>query len=332
MQRRRPGTRGGRLVARQPPSLNDERAPYRAIWRADEVTRPSSLLACTRWHVHLNHTAKRRRTLRPTYDRCCVMTLDEYLKHMHKVPGWCSPVDAELLVAFGDALRGSQGHVLEIGAFKGKSAAVLGFTTEPSRLIVCDPMLEPGLHSSTREDFERLYSAVHGCTPVTYTCMSAELDAVISPGTVRLAHVDGDHSYEGVRTDIALTRALLMPGGIVAFDDFHNLWGPGCVRAIWEAVAHGLVPLVLGAEKMLATWDANAWPQERIADLLRAAQFEPLPLSIGDRDVFRPIRRPSLRDRVIRSAIPPGISRRLSIVTGRPSRAMERSWRAAQRF
>jgi len=54
------------------------------------------------------------------------------------------------------------------------------------------------------------------------------------------AYIDGDHSYEGVRTDIATIWPLIKKGGIMGGHDFHGTW-PGTIRAVinFEA-ANGL--------------------------------------------------------------------------------------------
>lgn len=55
------------------------------------------------------------------------------------------------------------------------------------------------------------------------------------------AFIDGDHTYEGVRTDWLLWSPLVRPGGIVAFHDTwpnHDRHEPGVVRWVDELRHH----------------------------------------------------------------------------------------------
>ena len=54
------------------------------------------------------------------------MTLEDYLKSMHRIDGWCSPLAARLLALFGQATQELPGDVLDIASIKGKSAIALG--------------------------------------------------------------------------------------------------------------------------------------------------------------------------------------------------------------
>jgi len=49
-----------------------------------------------------------------------------------------------------------------------------------------------------------------------------------------LVYVDGDHRYDGVKTDIRFWWPKLAPGGIMAFHDFHDEGGYGVKRAVVE--------------------------------------------------------------------------------------------------
>lgn len=57
------------------------------------------------------------------------------------LPGWFNPDDLELFVRILEGQRGAgaAGDLLEIGAFQGKSAVVLGFFADATdRVHVCD--------------------------------------------------------------------------------------------------------------------------------------------------------------------------------------------------
>jgi predicted O-methyltransferase YrrM len=54
---------------------------------------------------------------------------------------------------------------------------------------------------------------------------------------LRLAFIDGDHSYESVCTDIDLVERMLLPGGWICFDDAFTSY-QGVDAAITERILH----------------------------------------------------------------------------------------------
>ena len=46
--------------------------------------------------------------------------------------------------------------------------------------------------------------------------------------------IDGDHSYEGVKADTDHALKMLKPGGIIVWDDYHPVYGPGVMRCLEE--------------------------------------------------------------------------------------------------
>ncbi len=50
-----------------------------------------------------------------------------------------------------------------------------------------------------------------------------------------LVVVDGDHSYEGCKSDLVRFWPLVLPGGAIAVHDYFDIgWGPGIQRAVKE--------------------------------------------------------------------------------------------------
>ena len=75
-----------------------------------------------------------------------------------------------------------------------------------------------------------------------------------------MIHIDGAHDYASVRNDLLLAKELLIPGGIVIFDDIISLHTPGVSGAVWEGVVNdGLLPL-FQTRKLYATWDPDVAP------------------------------------------------------------------------
>ena len=198
-----------------------------------------------------------------------------YYYALDTVPGWFSPLDFRILVELDRLQRahGVGGDLFEIGAYYGKSAILLGHLARPphERLTVCDvfehveaideesfPVFNHWYAGVTRQGFEEQYHRFHVELPDIIVGPSAVIDADGLAGTCRMVHVDGGHSYDVVRHDAATARALLRPGGVVAFDDISTSHNPGSALAVWELVLGGQFrPLLLTDAKLYGTWDAG---------------------------------------------------------------------------
>lgn len=202
--------------------------------------------------------------------------LQRYLQEVDAVPGWFYANDVALFVDVSahQRARGESGDLLEIGAYVGKSAIVLGFLLGPGeRLVVCDlfeaeaesaearrekDQWYPGL---AREQFEANYRRYHERLPDIVMGPSIELDQTGPDGSFRFVHVDGGHQYEVVRHDLENARRLLAPGGVVAIDDWRGVHTPGVIAATWEAVvANGLIPFCITEQKLYGSWDPTIAP------------------------------------------------------------------------
>jgi SAM-dependent methyltransferase len=218
------------------------------------------------------------------------MSLAEYLELISApasddVEGWLYPTDAQLLSVVNDIQmsRDYGGDVLEIGAYKGKSAILLGFFPQPDEtLIVCD-LFDSGASVSEengsenaafyldlrQEDFEKNYLRFHDRLPTVHARPSTELGDMVPAGSCRLVHIDGGHTYEATRADIETARRLLGPGGVVAVDDWSSAHIPGVAMALWEQYLTGsLTPLAFTKGKFYATWDPSGLTCEEVADAI----------------------------------------------------------------
>ncbi len=190
-----------------------------------------------------------------------------------RMPGWMDPEDAELFSALCDAQSqfGMGGDLLEIGCYLGKSSILLGYARKPDeQLTVCDLFESttgdaandrenqnyyPGL---ARDAFERNFQKFHPVAPRVIQGPSTDLGDLLSEVSFRFVHIDGSHLFEVVREDIALSRRLAVPGGLVVLDDISAPHTPGVTAAAWAAVANdGLTPLVITNNKMYATWEPD---------------------------------------------------------------------------
>lgn len=149
----------------------------------------------------------------------------------------------------------------EIGVFRGAFSRVLFAQTQPRRLFLVDPWqnsprpeharswyAEGGPNDMARihADVVRTFSAapyagrVEVVRSASATWLAAQPDASLD-----YVYIDGDHSLEAVRQDIALSVAKVRPGGMIALDDYGlgQWWGDGVVRAVHESLA--TLPLLI---------------------------------------------------------------------------------------
>jgi predicted O-methyltransferase YrrM len=71
-------------------------------------------------------------------------------------------------------------------------------------------------------------------------CESTRASWLFADGAVDVVFVDADHSYDGVRADVATWLPKLKPGGLLAGHDYSPDW-PGCMQAVDELFAVGQV-------------------------------------------------------------------------------------------
>ncbi|WP_031035057.1 class I SAM-dependent methyltransferase [Streptomyces sp. NRRL F-5650] len=209
----------------------------------------------------------------------------EYPGELNDVPGWFWPLDQVLFSWFLERQErlGTPGDLLELGAYLGKSAILLGHRLrDGERLTVCDLFgAEPpdaanraeaakSYSSLTRQAFERNYLSFHDTLPTIVQAPSSAVADEVAPGSCRFVHVDASHLYEHVEGDIGAARELLGPDGIVVLDDFRSEHTPGVAVAAWEAVLNrGLRPVCLSSQKLYGTWGDPEPAQEELLAALR---------------------------------------------------------------
>ena len=200
------------------------------------------------------------------------------------MPGWFYPPDQALMTWF---LRWQDRHeplgdLLELGAYVGKSAILIGSHLRSSeRLTVCDLFDSPAPDADnvvemsrsystlTRLTFESNYLAFHHELPVIIEGPTSVICDHVAPASCRLVHIDASHLYQHVRTDIEASRVLLRPGGLVVCDDYRAAHTPGVAAAVWSAVTSGdLQPICLTPHKFYGTWSASERIREDLVEWL----------------------------------------------------------------
>jgi len=144
------------------------------------------------------------------------------------------------------------GTAIEIGVWHGDFSEMLLSHIKPEKLYLIDPWanVTDASHSEafvgrTEDDkMERIYAKVQQRFSAQIAEGRVEIIrdwsvpalAQFEPDSIDFAYVDGDHSYEGVRADLAALFPKMREGGVMAFDDYHRRgwWGDGVIRAINE--------------------------------------------------------------------------------------------------
>jgi hypothetical protein len=192
------------------------------------------------------------------------------LATLDDVPGWFSGQDQALISWFLERQNrlGIPGDLLELGAYVGKSAILIGrYLLEDQHFTVCDLFEDDALdHDNdkemrqyrstlTRVAFERNYLAFHTTLPGIVQGPTSTISSHVAPGSCRFAHVDASHLYEHVEADIRACRAVVHTEGLLVCDDFRAAHTPGVAAAVWSAVTSGeLHPICLSDSKFYGTW------------------------------------------------------------------------------
>lgn len=169
------------------------------------------------------------------------------MEHFYdKVPGWAA--FAPLYRNVARTLRDDM-VLVEVGSWLGKSAALMGVEIENSgtnaKLYCVDPWVDGGPDLRDTNHYRRvsgeslLSQFMRNVKPVSRHIvpiqkMSVDASRDFADNSVDFLMLDGDHSYEAVRDDIAawLPKMRRAPGTMISGDDYG--W-PGVTQAVQEA-------------------------------------------------------------------------------------------------
>ena len=212
------------------------------------------------------------------------------LKEVETVEGYLSPREIRFLALMA-ACPTSNGQILEIGSFKGKSTIILAKAAALSDGAVVnavDPMTapsetDPDLHgaSSSLADFERNI-AEHGVgSSIRFNqTFSYEL-AKTWKTPLRLLWIDGDHTYSGTKRDVECFAPHLTDKAIVAIHDVLHQFEGG-VRVFAEMIlgspnfgAFGFCGSIAWAQFHVNAGDAAAYDLRKRAFTRRLERLIP---------------------------------------------------------
>lgn len=151
------------------------------------------------------------------------------LKDIDRFKGSISPEEAETLAGFASQV--TDGDIVEIGSWRGKSAIALclgirEISDRPKPKIFCiDPHVEfTGVYGGkfSGNDRRAFYKAMldAGCAEdVALVNLPSVVAARAWANDIAMLFIDGDHTLEGVQADADSWLPLLKNGSVVAFDD-----------------------------------------------------------------------------------------------------------------
>jgi hypothetical protein len=195
--------------------------------------------------------------------------LRDYEASYGQIPGWLALEDFKILSRLLKR-DGPPGDLLEVGAYMGASAILLGFFQRPGETFtVCD-LFGGSLGEAnaaevareyphlTRSAFERNYLQWHNNLPIIVQEPSSNLPKWVKPASCRLVHVDGSHLYEHVVADIDTARAVAQAQSVVVFDDWRSKHTPGVTVGVMERIVRDELHLIAITEsKLYAAWDSS---------------------------------------------------------------------------
>jgi len=131
---------------------------------------------------------------------------------------------------------------VEIGSYLGRSSSILGQVANfnSSELICIDPFIDGCgqlnlLPEQMRGIFEANMKKV-GVKYKLYPMKSEEAEKQLQEIKIDLLFIDGDHRYEGVKTDCRLWFPKVKVGGYALFHDYQGEGWPGVKKAVDEAI------------------------------------------------------------------------------------------------
>lgn len=134
----------------------------------------------------------------------------------------------------------SGSHFVEIGAWKGKSAAFMGVEIANSKKNIKFDCIDMWSDEGFAEQYrgQDVYSVfMNNVSPVADYITAIRSDSVeastrYADGSLDFVFIDGDHSYAGCKRDILAYLPKMKPNSILAGHDY--AWTPEIRQAVWD--------------------------------------------------------------------------------------------------
>lgn len=159
---------------------------------------------------------------------------DDYMKSYSHLEGWFQLPAIAIWDALLDFQQQQQivGNILEIGVWKGKSAALAALHCRADeQCVFVDPLPLDGVRECI--------SAVMPSTKCHYLTESSQFlprHPFLAQGvrSFRWIHIDGEHTAQAVSNDLAIAELLLGDRGMLVMDDFFNPGYPQVTQAVFQ--------------------------------------------------------------------------------------------------
>ena len=165
------------------------------------------------------------------------MMLEQINKLTQKIDGWLTEKEGRLLYRLAKNCRG-RGAIVEIGSWKGRSTVWLGkgsMRGSRTKIYAIDPHTGSSEHLKengkvwTFEEFKDNIKKAKVNQLIIPLVETSKKAAKNFSRPVELIFIDGAHEYQAVLHDFELWFQKVIEGGVMAFHDTTNRFGPGKV-------------------------------------------------------------------------------------------------------
>ncbi len=168
----------------------------------------------------------------------------------HNIEGWFTDADAKAYERIVSELPRRGGHVIEIGAWMGRSCACLielcNAAGKTPRITVVDTFTgsdnDPNQPRIVKEHGGSVLNVfMANIKPYNYGVLIMKYESVAAAKLVKNASlnavfIDANHDYEYVAPDIKAWLPKLKTGGIIAGHDICGMGHEGVIRAVNELI------------------------------------------------------------------------------------------------
>ncbi|MBI4823604.1 MAG: class I SAM-dependent methyltransferase [Nitrospirae bacterium] len=242
--------------------------------------------------------------------------LNDALNIARGIEGYLSDREMRFLFLLG-ACPTTEGSVLEIGSFKGKSTVILAKALKGEKIVAVDPLTSPSItdpdlkgKASAWDEFEKNIKNTGVENVVEFHQMFSHELAKDWQRNIRLLWIDGDHTYKGTKTDFDLFSGFLKDRAIIAFHDVLGFIGP--LRVFLEDIllsdrfgSSGLVGTIGWAQYLKDKEQALRYKEEKLKLYLKLSRLMPIVSSDRALNGLRRLKYKFLRSRIPHSGLSP---------------------------
>jgi SAM-dependent methyltransferase len=191
--------------------------------------------------------------------------LQTYIASQNSIQGYFTVDAALMFLAYNQlvAAKGIKGDVLEIGVHHGRSAILVAALAVRGKKFVAVDLFEElqtlnqsGSGSGNQQEFIRNMHRFFA--DLSFVQMIKGVSSSVKPESIgdefSFCHVDGGHTPQETFDDLNLCSRILLPGGLLALDDYFNPAFPGVGEgAVQFKLERGdqLKPIAIGFNKVI---------------------------------------------------------------------------------